>query len=160
MNVEIRALAKDDKPAVMEMLRATPEFLPSEIPVAEEVIDCFLDDPVRSGYEIYVGVVGCAVQGYVCYGLTPLTEGTWDIYWIAVSAKFQGLGIGRKLMAWSEGRIAESGGRMVLLETSSKPNYDKTRRFYLSLNYVVVCTIADFYAPGDGQVIFQKRFVP
>lgn len=158
MKVEIRSMVSDDKPAVMEILRATPEFLPPEIPVAEEVIDCYLDDPVRSGYEVCVGVVGTSVLGYICYGLTPLTEGTWDIYWIAVSSKFQGQGIGRKLMAWAEDRIKERRGRMVLLETSSKPAYEKTREFYLSLNYDVICEIADFYAPGDGQVIFQKIF--
>ncbi|MDO8472559.1 MAG: GNAT family N-acetyltransferase [Dehalococcoidia bacterium] len=158
MKVEIRKLSRDDKPAVMELLRATSEFMPQEVLVAGEVIDCHLEDPVRSGYDVYVATVSGVLQGYVCYGLTPLTESTWDIYWIAVSSELQGHGIGRRLMSWAECRIEEGGGRMVLVETSSKPDYEKTRRFYRSLNYDAICEIADFYAPGDGKVVFQKKF--
>lgn len=160
MNVRIRKMGRRDKPAVMDILRAAPEFLPSEVPVAEEVIDAFLNQPGGAGYSAYVATLEGDVCGYVCYGKAPLTEGTWDVYWIAVSGQWQGHGIGGRLMNWAETRIWQSEGRLVLVETSSKPIYEKTRRFYVSLGYEVVCTIPDFYASGDAKVVFQKRLVP
>lgn len=160
MKVELRKMSRQDKPAIMEILKATPEFLSFEVVVAEEVIDAYLDEPGAAGYQVQVAVVDGGVCGYVCYGETPLTEGTWDIYWIAVSTQRQGLGIGRKLMGLAEARIRKGKGRLVLVETASKPLYEKTRRFYHSLDYDVVCMIPDFYAPGDAKIVFWKRMTP
>lgn len=156
-NVEIREMTRGDKPAIMDILAATPQFLPRELPVAEQVIDCYLDDVVGSGYVAYVAVVDSAVKGYVCFGETPLTEGTWDIYWIAVAASQQGHGLGKTLMSRAEAWMSKQGGRMILVETSGKPNYENTRLFYSGIGYHIACTIPDFYAPGDGKVVFQKR---
>jgi ribosomal protein S18 acetylase RimI-like enzyme len=146
-----------DKPVITHILQNTPEFLPHEVPVAEELIDAYLDSPVDSGYYVVVAETDGKVCGYACYGETPLTEGTWDIYWIAVEATQQGKGIGKALMKETEDRIKERGGRLAVLETSSKPNYDKTRRFYASMSYTEVACVPDFYAVGDDKLILMKR---
>ena len=146
----------EDKPAIMHILRATPEFKPSEVVVAEEVLDSYLNDP-SAGYFTLVTETDTVIAGYVCFGLTPLTEGTWDIYWIAVARELQGKGIGATLLTAAEDKIKQLKGRLMLAETSSTPEYDKTRRFYQSQGYVVVAQIADFYVPGDDKIIFQKR---
>jgi GNAT superfamily N-acetyltransferase len=153
----IRPITAGDKPAVMGILHNTPEFLPHEITVAEELIDCYLDDPPSSGYHIYVAEVSGSIGGYICYGLTPLTDGTWDIFWIVVAHEKQGHGIGHILMKHAEDDIKRMGGRLVIVETSGKPEYNKTRWFYDTLNYQNICQIPDFYAPGDDLVIFIKR---
>jgi ribosomal protein S18 acetylase RimI-like enzyme len=140
------------------MLRDTPEFKPSEVAVAEEVIDSYLTDP--ESYRVLVAEAGAGIAGYVCYGLTPLTESTWDIYWLAVAPKSQGQGIGSTLMTAAEEAIKKASGMLVIIETSAKPDYEKTRRFYRSHNYDFVCQIADFYAPGDDKIILQKRLEP
>jgi ribosomal protein S18 acetylase RimI-like enzyme len=157
MRPEIRPMTDEDKPAIMQILQATPEFKPAEVVVAEEVIDSYLSDPSGSGYHTLVAEVGLSVVGYICYGPTPLTEGTWDIYWIAVAREEQGRGIGRALVASAEGKARGAQGRLVLIETSSTAEYERTRRFYYSQGYEVVCRIPDFYAPGDDKVVFQKR---
>jgi len=155
--INIRPMTRIDKFTVMEILRATPEFEPFEIPVAEELLDAFLQDSYQSGYHVLVAEVDRFVAGYACYGPTPLTEGTWDVYWIATAPKKQGQGIGSALIASVEDKIKEAQGRLIIIETSSTPEYEKARRFYLSRGYQVVCQIAGFYAPGDDQVIFVKR---
>lgn len=155
MNTRIRPMTRADKPAVMDILKATPQFLPAEVVVAEEVLDCYLDDP-SAGYFTLVAESDNVIAGYVCYGETPLTEGTWDIYWIAVSPKHQKKGIGGELMAAAEKEIARKNGRMVMAETSSKPDYDNTHRFYRSQGYRLVARIDDYYAPGDDIMFFQK----
>ena len=125
--------------------------------VAEELIDSYLNDPSGSGYHILVADVDSTVTGYICYGPTPLTEGTWDIYWMAVTPEKQGRGIGSALMKSAEKAIVRAKGRLVIIETSSTPAYEKTRNFHLSQGYEIVARIPDFYAPGDDKLILQKR---
>jgi len=157
MTTNIRLFTKKDKPVVMRILRSMPEFTPAEVTVAEEVIDSYLADTTRSGYYILVAEVDSAVAGYICYGPAPLTEGTWDIYWIVVTPEKQGQGIGRALIAFAEGKIRGAGGRLVLVETSSQPHYEETRRFYQRQGYELICQVSDFYAPGDDKLVLQKR---
>ncbi|HEX9896655.1 MAG TPA: GNAT family N-acetyltransferase [Dehalococcoidales bacterium] len=141
----------------MTILRSTPEFLPREVVVAEELIDAFLSSPQESGYYILVAETDGKVAGYICYGETPLTEGTWDIYWIAVDRTRRGMGIGGALMKKAESKIRESKGRLAVIETSSKPDYNETRQFHTSQGYTEIALIPDFYAVGDSKVIMVKR---
>lgn len=149
-------MTAEDKLAVMQILRATPEFKPSEVVVAEEVLDSYLNDP-SAGYFTLVAETDTAIAGYICFGTTPLTEGTWDIYWIAVAKELQGKGIGATLLTAAGDKIKQLEGRLMFAETSSTPEYEKTRRFYQKQGYEVVAQIADFYVPGDDKIIFQKR---
>jgi len=139
----------------MAILRRTPEFTPPELVVAEEVISSYLYDP--NSYHILVADIDKSVAGYICYGRTPMTEGTWDIYWLAVSPDKQRHGLGGALMAAVEERISKASGRLIIIETSSKPCYQKTRHFYLARGYEIVGRIGDFYAPGDAKIILRKR---
>ena len=84
MDFRLRPMTAEDKPSVMALLESTPEFETPEIPVAEEVIDGYLDCPGRD-YRITIAESSARIIGYVCFGQTPLTLGTWDIYWMAVS---------------------------------------------------------------------------
>jgi GNAT superfamily N-acetyltransferase len=149
----------EDRPRVTEILRGTAEFKPFEVVVAEELIDCYLDDPTGSGYHILVAETNSTVTGYICYGPTPLTEGTWDIYWMAVARPWQGQGIGSALMNAAEKEITRDKGRLSIIETSSTPEYEKTRRFHLGHGYKIVARVPDFYAPGDDRLILQKRLI-
>ncbi len=146
-----------DKTPLMRILKNTPEFKPFEVTVAEELIDYYLSDGVKSGYNILIAEDEGEVAGYVCYGETPCTVGTWDIYWIAVSQAKRGKGIGKMLDGTVEAAIRQAGGRLAFIETSSTPLYDNTRRFYQSRGYEQVARIADFYMPGDDKLILQKR---
>jgi GNAT superfamily N-acetyltransferase len=125
--------------------------------VAEELIDSYLADAYQSGYYIHVSEVDSVVVGYICYGSTPLTEGTWDIYWMAVAPQMQGKGIGTALLESAEKKIKKAGGRLALIETSSVPAYEKTRRFHIHRGYEIIACVPDFYAPGDDKLILQKR---
>jgi ribosomal protein S18 acetylase RimI-like enzyme len=150
-------MSREDRPAVAEILGSTPEFKSFEVEIAEELIDSYLHDPTGSGYHILVAEIDSTVTGYICYGPTPMTEGTWDIYWMAVAPDRQGRGIGSALMKSAENEIARAKGRLSVIETSSTPLYEKTRRFHFGQGYEVICRIPDFYAPGDDKLILQKR---
>jgi len=150
-------MLKRDKPALMALLRGLPEFKPAEVVVAEEVIGSYLADPTGSGFNTLVTQDGPAITGYISYGPAPLTEGTWDVYWIAVAAGEQGKGVGGVLLAYAEDKIKEAKGRLIIIETSSQVSYEKTSRFYSKHGYEAIAHLPDFYAPGDDKIILQKR---
>ncbi len=141
----------------MQILRTTPEFTPDEVILAEEVLDNCLRDPSGSGYNMLVAEIDSSIVGYVCYGPTPLTEGTWDMYWAAVASDQQGKGIGSALFSAAEDRMKEARARLILIETSSKPDYEKTLRFHQRHGYEVITRLPDFYAVGDDKLTLQKK---
>ena len=159
MGINIRAMIPEDKPGIMQILYNTPEFKPSEVVVAEEIIDCYLYDPRGSGYHILAAEFNSTIAGYICFGPTPLTEGTWDAYWMAVASDKQRQGIGAALLKAAEKSIREAEGRLAIIETSSTPAYANTRHFHTRQGYKIIARIPDFYAPGDDKLILQKRLM-
>lgn len=126
--------------------------------MAEEVIDSYLHDLDGSGYYVLVAELDSAVAGFICYGPTPLCQGTWDVYWEVVDREQQGHGIGGALMEAAATEMGKAGARLAFIETSSTPAYDKARRFHTAHGYEVVAHLPDFYQPGDDKLILQKRF--
>ena len=157
MTVNIKPMVGEDKIPIAEILQATREFTSTEVKVALELIDLYLEYGISSDYHILVAGIDNTPSGYICFGPTPLTEGTWDIYWIAIDPEMKRQGIGRRLLTEAENSISKAMGRLVLVETSSKPDYEKTRKFYESCDYEIIACIPDFYTPGDDKIIFQKR---
>ena len=141
---------------VREMVDATGFFDAAEAAVAVELVDDRLARGPGSDYRFVFAEDGERTIGYACFGRVPLTLGSWDLYWIVVDPTAQGRGAGRALLAESERRIALDGGRRIYVETSSRPSYEPTRRFYERCGYVVAATLEDFYKPGDGKVIYLK----
>lgn len=154
----IRPMEKQDKDAVMDLIGRTGMFSGTEIGVAEELVDRTLNDPDQKDYTIIVSTENEKPNGYLCYGPTDCTEGTFDLYWMAVDPNVQGRGIGRALLVRLEETVKASHGRMIVIETSSLPKYEPTRRFYLNAGYHEAARICDFYKPGDDRVIYIKRF--
>jgi ribosomal protein S18 acetylase RimI-like enzyme len=159
-DVQIRPLHREDRSPIEEMVVSSGKFTPVEIAVAMELVDEALTRGEASGYIVAVleeGEHRPPVQGYVCYGLTPLTDGVYDLYWIVVDPASQGKGFGRRLLDFVERDVVRRGGRMLLIETSSQQTYDATIRFYQRSGYEVAARIKNFYRIGDDKLVFSKE---
>ena len=97
--------------------------------------------------------------GYICFGPTPMTEGTYDLYWIASDPRARGQGVGSALIGAMEAELRRLEGRVVRVETSAQEAYGPTRGFYQAMRYEEEARFRDFYKPGDDLVILAKRLV-
>ncbi len=153
----IRFMEKEDKPAVMQIIHKSDVFTEEEIRVAEELIDKYLTFSEQKDYLVIVAEQNEKIFGYLCYGHTDLTEGTYDLYWIATDPDVRGKGFGRALINRLEENIKKENGRMIIIETSSQPVYMKARNFYLLSGYKEAAVIPDFYKNGDNRIIYIKK---
>ena len=156
-NLNIRELANSDREAIRELLAASGAFTEEEVRVALQVLDDGLAGGLDGDYPLFAAELGGRVVGYVCVGKTPLTRGTWHEYWICVHPAAQGAGVGRALQAHAEAFVKSRGGERLMLETSGRRAYARTRRFYRRAGYRRVGRVANFYAPGDDVVFFNKE---
>jgi D-alanine-D-alanine ligase len=152
-----RDVTTSDPDRIRALTAGTEMFYPAEVDVAVELAEERLSKGATSGYEFLFAEIDGRVAGYACFGLISLTVASWDLYWIAVDRAEQGRGIGARLMAMVEHEVAASGGRQLYIETAGRAAYEPTRAFYLRLGYRIAAELPDFYAPGDGKVIFFKR---
>ena len=135
-------------------MRGTGLFREAEVATAVELLDEALDGD--DDYRFLGAFDGPELIGYACFGPTPDTVGTWDLYWIAVDRERHGRGIGTELLQAVERTLMADGGRLVVVETSSRADYGPTRGFYEARGYAKAATIPGYYAPGDDLVIYAK----
>lgn len=153
----IRRLEGGDRQPLERILGAVGVFTPEEVRVALELIDEAIAKP--DGAYRALGIAAAnGIVGYTCYGRAPFTQFAYDLYWIAVDPSVQGTGAAQRLMAATEESVVSLGGRLLLVETASKPSYARTRRFYEALQYREVARIRDYYAAGDDKIVCEKRW--
>lgn len=171
----LRDLTSADADRVLEITRETGVFREEELGIAGEVFADCVNHPGPSGGSEPVGAaidggsytearpyygLGAELDGrlvgWICWGSTPCTERTWDLYWLAVDPAAQGHGVGTALTEEMERRLTGIA-RLISIDTSGRPDYTPTREFYLARGYQAVARVPDFYAPGDDQVIFTKQ---
>ena len=173
-------LRPSDRARVAEILRSTENFRDDEVEVALELFDesvavggedyAFLGafqvadnsrlstDDSADGRWLMADGSRRSLQGFACYGATPATDRTYDLYWIAVDRRAQGSGCGSQLLTEVERRLEALHARMLVVETSSRSDYTATRGFYLRRGYVEAARVREFYAPADDRIILTKRF--
>ncbi len=184
--MHLGSLDADDRARVSDLLVATGAFSTEEVDVALELFDSTFTGrevgcrpersedicrPERSegpalaprdipDYE-FLGAFDDDHQllGYACFGPTPSTAGTHDLYWLAVHPAAQGRGAGRALVRQVERSLAERGARLLVVETSSRASYAHTREFYARCGYTEAARVRDFYAPADDRIILSTRLM-
>jgi ribosomal protein S18 acetylase RimI-like enzyme len=166
-------MSPKDRPRITKILEATRVFRNEEIDVAVELFDSvfgadtgadaakqqeIVTAPANSDY-FFLGAFTPEEElaGFACYGPTPGTDRTYDLYWIAVDPAAQGTGCGTILLNEVERRLKGQNARLVVVETSSRSDYKNTRGFYIRRGYIEAARARDFYAPADDRITFTKR---
>ena len=154
MSCSLRPVGHGQRAPLERLTAATGLFRPDEVAIAVELLDDALagDDDYR-----FLGAyAGAQLVGYACWGPTPGTTGTFDLYWIVVDPARQRTGVGTALLRAVEEKLTADNGRLIIVETSSRADYAATRTFYERSGYAQAARLPGYYAPGDDLVIYLK----
>lgn len=147
-----------DGAGILEIARNIELFEPGDIDTIQELWTEFTaKGDAASWYHFVAARRGGNLLGFACYGQRPLTQGAYDLYWIAVDKNHHRQGVGDALLERVEAQVRQRGGRLLIAETAGKLAFEPTRRFYLRSGYELEARIRDFYSPGDDLIVFTKH---
>ena len=146
-----------DGEEIVDLVRRAGVFVRADVECVRELLHDYFHKPDGGGYTFVIDRRDGEIAGIICYGPTPLTEGTYDLYWLAVAPEARRGGVASALLAHLEADIRARGARLLVVETSGTDAYGPARGFYLARGFQRQATIPDFYAPGDDLVIYTKR---
>ncbi len=155
---KIRRFVKlSDVETIRNLVARSEVFSSEEIGIAAELVaEAALKGEVKSGYSFFFFEEGGKMLAYTCYGRVPLTESSYDLYWLVVDAESRKQGIAKQLFGLTENAIVSAGGRQIYAETSSLDNYMPARAFYNKMGFIECARQKDFYKDGDDKVTFVK----
>jgi GNAT superfamily N-acetyltransferase len=154
---DVRRAQASEVPQLVAIATSTGMFTPNEVVELESQLSRLdYQDLADDESIVLLFDEGSGPEGFAYFGADPICVGTWGIFWTAVARASQSRGIGRRLMEAAEDLAWRRGGRMILIETGSKPAYAPTLRFYESVGYVLEARNQDYYAPGDDRLFYRK----
>ena len=156
----IRPAEPSDTPDLVALAVATGLFQPDEADLLlRGVLDALHADSLGDDHvaQVWADDQTGRPEAWVYFSRNPMTNQTWDLWWIGVRPERHGEGIGDELLKFVEDHVRSANGRILIIETSSLPKLERTRRFYARRGYVQCGQVPDFYADGDDKVIFAKR---
>lgn len=152
---EIRTIEKKDIDGLKNVIDTSGLF-PSDL--LEEMLTDYLTNPLSE--EIWLTKEVNSVPVIIAYcAPEKLTNGTYNLYLIAVHKEYQGNGEGSAMMSYIEASLRSGGNRVLIVETSGLPEFEQTRRFYDQCKYERMAVIRDFYKEGEDKIIFWKKLI-
>jgi ribosomal protein S18 acetylase RimI-like enzyme len=146
-----------DREAVRKLVADTGVFSEVEIGWAVEVVDAALTRGDTAGYHFIFADADHGLDGFTCFGPIDGTDNRFDLYWIAVSPKAQGKGLGKKLLAASMDAARKYDATHMFIDTSTRADYAPARAMYEALGFTLMGTLVDFYKDGDGKALFGRK---
>ncbi len=151
INQNIRPVTLNDIPALKKVIDANGLF-PSDM-LDDMISDYFEHNNSSDFWLTYadhepVAIAYCAPE--------KMTEGTWNLYLIAVHPNCQGEGRGTSMVRHIEQMLTKRGERLLLVETSSLAEFERTRAFYRQCGFDEEARIREFYQAGEDKIVFRK----
>ena len=151
----IRPIAPDDKTALIALVEAMGLFQSHETELLSQMLSDYFASPTDSK-EFWLTDDDNGLVGVAYVAPERMTEGTWNLYLIAVHPDRQRQGRGAALLAQVEQILMERGERLLLVETSATESFEYVRSFYSKSGYDEEARIRDFYTAGVDKIVFRK----
>lgn len=151
----IRSILPDDITPLIALAEATGLFEPNQTEELAQMLDeYFQGDRDRPDFWLVDDDNGLVGVAYVAP--ERMTEGTWNLYLIAVHPDDRRQGRGRTLLRHVEQTLVKRGARMLLVETSGLESFEYVRAFYRKSGYDEEARIREFYTAGEDKIVFRK----
>lgn len=154
----IRVITNVDTPAVVALAVTSGLFLADEARVVEKLMTDYFNGKSTEGHVCVIDE-DHEPQAVAYYEPAVATDRTWYLTMIAVKPGRQGQGRGAALLKHVENDLTARGQRLLLVETSGLPAFERTRAFYEKCGYHAEARVRDYYEPGDDMVLFRKALV-
>lgn len=151
----IRIADKSDSSDILALAKATSLFHEEELLELEGMLSQYFNGQLSDDHQWLV-FENAGIQAAAYYAAEMMADKVWNLYFIGVSPKLQGQGLGGKLLTFVENTLKEQQERMLIVETSGLENFTLTRKFYLKHGYDEEARIRDYYQQYDDKVIFRK----
>lgn len=154
----IRKAVKTDRTALAGMINSSGNLTGDEKDCALELLDIYLGSGAEKDYSFVVATDDKDnATGYACYGKRPLTQGTYDLYWIVVDPAHRRKGVGARLVAAVMEKLKADGARLLVAETSGTKEYAAAMSFYMKNGFALEARVKEFYKQGDDLMLFVRR---
>ncbi|MDM9384726.1 GNAT family N-acetyltransferase [Chlorogloeopsis sp. ULAP01] len=145
----IRPTTPDDSVALIALAVAAGMFPANETEALGKVLADYFGGNLDDGHVWITDEEEGEPCGVAYYAPALMADRTWYLYMIAVHPDCQRQGRGAALLRYVENALLSSGQRLLLVETSGLPSYDRARAFYAKCGYEEEARIRDFYTAGD-----------
>ena len=154
----VGASAPGERDAILEVARGVGVFNAEEVSTVAELFDGYLRDPQQSGYNFLSSrAPDGGLLGFACWGPTSLSKGAADLYWICTASHAQGQGVAGALFQAVEAAVRAAGRWLIVIWTSSQPDYQPARNFYQRMGCELSLQLKDFYDRGDDLCVYTRR---
>jgi len=168
----IRAATLDDLATIKRIAVDAQMFSTDEVDVFDDMLAGALDGSLEDHHWLVAGArapgagagagESVAVRGAAYFAPEPFADRVWNLYFLAVDPGTHGTGVGTGLIDHVEAalvRRGESEARVLLVETSSTQQYQRTRAFYAARGFTDEARVREYYGPGDDKVVFWKSLL-
>lgn len=152
----IRSTTPDDSATLIALAVATGLFAEDETEALNKVLADYFSGNLGAGHKWIIDEEEGKPCGVAYYAPELIADRTWYLYMIAVHPDFQRQGRGMTLVQYVENELRSNGERLLLVETSALPQYDRARAFYKKCGFEEEARIRDFYTTGDDKIVFRK----
>ncbi len=151
----IRLSTLDDTTALIALAAASGLFEPSQTEDLAQMLDGHFSNENQT-QDIWLTDYDNEPVGMAYIAPERMTEGTWNLYLIAVHPDRQKQGRGKALLSYVEQMLTKRGERILLVETSGTDDFEYVRAFYRQNGYEEEARIREFYTAGVDKIVFRK----
>jgi ribosomal protein S18 acetylase RimI-like enzyme len=151
----IRLTTPDDTIALIALAAASGLFDPNQTDDLAQMLDKHFSDKDET-QDIWLTDYDNEPVGIAYIAPERMTEGTWNLYLIAVHPDRQKQGRGKALLSYVEQMLIERGERILLVETAGTDDFEYVREFYRQNGYEQEARIREFYTAGIDKIVFRK----
>jgi GNAT superfamily N-acetyltransferase len=155
-DLQTRSVERRDEPGLIAMLEATRLFPPHELDEVAGMLAGHLDGSLDGQHRWAVALDEDRPVGAAYWAPERMTDGTWNLYMLAVHPERHGQGLGRALVSYVEEACRAEGVRLLLVETLGTPDFAPQRAFYAKCGYEEDARVREFYGAGLDKVILRK----
>jgi GNAT superfamily N-acetyltransferase len=151
----IKLTTPDDTTALIALAAASGLFDPNQTDDLAQMLDKHFRDRNET-QDIWLTDYDNEPVGIAYIAPERMTEGTWNLYLIAIHPDRQKQGRGKALLSYVEQMLMEREERILLVETAGTDDFDYVREFYRKNGYEEEARIREFYTAGIDKIVFRK----